>query len=107
MTAKVDLEMLDRAAIEVYRGFVLANVKSYTPEQLARKAYQHAYPFAVVSQQVHDGMSLEDIAPEDDGLDYASAPNLDRNSPLWDKFNKGTKRFGADGRKLDPLPSSN
>lgn len=104
---KVDAELLERTALEIYKGYMLGGAVGYTRERLAEMAFERAYPFAAMAQRVRaEEVSLEKVIEPDDGLDYASAPNLPYGGKEWDQFNKNTKRFGKSGRENYVAPAT-
>lgn len=99
-TVAVDNDVLIPAALELYKAFCVAGVRrGMDDEVLATECFRKARAFAAVAGRIRAGEPIDAVVPEDDGLDYASAPNLKYGTDEWFKFNKGTKRFGKDGMK--------
>lgn len=106
-STKVDADVLERTALEIYKGYMLSGAAGFSRDRLAEMAFERAYAFAAMAQKVRDGeVPLEKVAEPDDGLDFASAPNIPFGTPEWDKFNKNTKRFGKSGRENYVAPAA-
>lgn len=96
---EIDPDVLERAALEIYKDYAFSPARrGMKDEAVVEDSFRKAKAFAMVAARIRAGEPLDEVIPEDDGLDFASAPNLKYGTSEWFKFNRGTKRFGKDGK---------
>lgn len=85
----VDTDLVERTALQIYLNLSQGAMRGYKAEFIADRALQEARVFAAALAKARIGESL--VPQEDDGLDWASAPNLPSDHP----FNMRSKRYGS------------
>ena len=95
----MDQDVLERVALEIYKDYVFSPARrGIDDEAVVLQSFRKAKIFATVAARIRAGEPIDEVVPDDDGLDFASAPNLKYGTAEWFKFNRGTKRFGRDGK---------
>lgn len=82
----------EKTALEIYLRKLSTSRRGIDPKIVAAEAFREAKAFCEVAGNFRDygEDAIEEVLPPDDGLDFASAPNLPDDHP----FNLGSRRFG-------------
>lgn len=82
----------EKTALEIYLRKLAGSRRGIDPKVVAAEAFREAKAFCEVAGdfKAFGEEAIEQVLPPDDGLDFASAPNLPDDHP----FNMGSRRFG-------------
>lgn len=85
-------ELREKTALEIYLRKLAGSRRGIDPKVVAAESFREAKAFCEVAGEFREfgEEAIEQVLPPDDGLDFASAPNLPDDHP----FNLGSRRFG-------------
>lgn len=85
-------ELREKTALEIYLRKLSGSRRGINPKVVAAESFREAKAFCEVASDFREygEEAIEQALPPDDGLDFASAPNLPDDHP----FNLGSRRYG-------------
>lgn len=85
-------ELREKTALEIYLRKLAGSRRGIDPRVVAAESFRESKAFCEVAGEFREygEEAIEQVLPPDDGLDFASAPNLPDDHP----FNLGSRRFG-------------